>query len=188
ALGLYDPALMVAIGRAVGDVAEDPLLLLGACPQARLLLVVDRLALDLVDDLVKGRLVADPDGVAPQRASVDDEGHLGDVGVRRAPMHLVRELDDRVRSVVEEPFETMELALGVGADSVGDLDVLALHDRPHAVTSGLSGRYPSIAAGVGPADVSAPSRPSRRTHRRHLRHRAPWRTRPASTRWSRHRR
>ena len=62
-------------------------------------------------------------------------------------MHLVRELDDGVGAVVEEPLEAAQLALGVVADPIRDLDVLALDDRPHAVTSGLSGRRPSIAAG-----------------------------------------
>ena len=100
--------------------------------------MVDRLALDLVDDVVERRLVADADRVAAQRLAVDDQGDLGDVGVRRAPVHLVRELDDGVGLVVEEALEPVELALGVVADPVGDLDVLALDDRPHASPPGLS--------------------------------------------------
>jgi hypothetical protein len=47
-------------------------------------------------------------------------------------MHLVRELDDGVGPVVEQPFEPIELALGIGSDAIRDLDILALDDGPHA--------------------------------------------------------
>ena len=118
--------------RAVGERAQDLLLLLGTRPEAGLRLVVDGLALDLVDDLVEGGLVADPDRVAAQDPAVDDEGDLGDVRVRGAPVHLVRELDDGVRPVVEQPFEAAELAFRVGTNALRDLHVLALDDGPHA--------------------------------------------------------
>ena len=111
---------------------EDALLLLRAGPQAWLRLVVDGLALDLVDHLVKRGLVADADRVTAQRAPVDDERDLGDVGVRGALVHLVGELDDGIGPVVEEAFEPAHLALGVVANPVRDLDILALHDGPHA--------------------------------------------------------
>ena len=54
-----------------------------------------------------------------------------------APVLLVRELDDRVRPVVEQALEPPELALGVLADPVRHLDVLALDDGPHAAPPGL---------------------------------------------------
>ena len=57
ALGLHDLALVAGLGGPVGDLAEDRLLLLRTRPDPRLLLVVDRLALDLVDDGVERRLV-----------------------------------------------------------------------------------------------------------------------------------
>ena len=42
------------------------------------------------------------------------------------------ELDDGVGSIVKQPLETSQLALGVLTDPVRDLDILALDDRPHA--------------------------------------------------------
>ena len=74
--------------------------------------------------------------VAAQRLAVDDQRDLGDVGVRRAAMLLVRELDDGIGAVVEHPLEPPELALRIVADPVRDLDVLALDDRPHASPPG----------------------------------------------------
>src|SRR6185369_4022095 len=112
-LGLDDASLATRIGGPIRDVTEDPLLLLRSVPEPWLLLVVDRLAFDLVDDIIEGRLVAATDRVTPERATVDDERDLGDVGIRGAAMHLVGELDDRVGAVVEEPIEALELALGI---------------------------------------------------------------------------
>ena len=80
---LDDPALARRTLGAVGEPAEDLLLLLGPGPQARLLLVVDRLPLDLVDDVVERLLVARAGGAAAQRMAVDDEGDLGEVGSPR---------------------------------------------------------------------------------------------------------
>ena len=50
---------------------------------------------------------------------------------RRAAVGLVRQLDDGVRAVIEEPLEAGELALRVLPDPVRDLEVLAPDDRPH---------------------------------------------------------
>ena len=68
----------------------------------------------------------------PEGATVDDERDLDDVGVGRAAVLLDRELDEGVRSVVEDPLEALQLALRVGASALGNLDVLPLDDRPHA--------------------------------------------------------
>ena len=111
---------------------EDLLLLLGPRAEARLLLVIDRLALDLVDDLIDGGLVARALCVAVERLAIDDERDIGHVRVGGAAMLLVRELDDDVRAVVQQTVQPSQPALGVVTDPLGDLDVLALDDRPHA--------------------------------------------------------
>src|SRR4029079_12587087 len=67
----------------------------------------------------------------PERLPVDHQGDLDDVRVGRAPVLLDGQLDERVAPVVEDPFETGELALRVASDVVGHVDVLALDDRPH---------------------------------------------------------
>ena len=95
--------------------------------------MVDGLALDLVDDLVERGLVADADRVAAQRLPVDDQRDLGDVGVRRRSCACSLESSTiGVGPVVQEALEPAELALGVVANPVRDLDILALDDRPHA--------------------------------------------------------
>ena len=75
-------------------------------------------------------------------------------------MHLVRELDDGVGPVVEEAFEPVELALGVVADPVRDLDVLALDDGPHAAPPGCRGRWSEYSRAGPDGPVSARGRPS----------------------------
>ena len=92
----------------------------------------DGLPLDLVDDGVEGGLVARTGRVAVHGLAIHDQRDLDDVGVRRAPVVFVGELDDRVRPIVHEPRDVPELSLRVGADSLGDLDVLALDDGSHA--------------------------------------------------------
>ena len=63
---------------------------------------------------------------------MDDEADLGDVGVGRAPVLLLPQLDDGIGLIVQQPLDAAELAFGVVADAVGDLGILALDDRPHA--------------------------------------------------------
>jgi len=46
-------------------------------------------------------------------------------------MVLDRELDDGVGPVVEEALDALEASLGIPANPIGDLEVLALDDRPH---------------------------------------------------------
>ena len=69
--------------------------------------------------------------MALERPAVDHERDVGDVGVRGAPVGLVRELHDGVRAVVQEPLEAGEASLRVLPDPVRDLEVLAPNDRPH---------------------------------------------------------
>ena len=69
--------------------------------------------------------------MAAQDLTVDDERHLGDLGVGGAAVLLARELDHGVRSVVQQPFEPAHLAFGVLPHGLRDVDVLALDDRPH---------------------------------------------------------
>ena len=136
ALHLDDPALARRPFRAVGKLAQDLLLLLGSGPQARLLLVVDCLPLDLVDHVVERLLVARPRGAAAQLEAVDQEGDLGEVGVRGAAVLLAPELDRGVGAIVGQPVDPLELSLGIVADPVRDLGVLALDDRPHGSPPG----------------------------------------------------
>ena len=142
---------------------KDLLLGLGARPEAGLALEVDRLPLDLVDDGVHAGFVGDGGGVAAQGLAVDHERYLDDVGVGRTPMVFDRELDDRVAPVVQQALDALEAALGVLADSIGNLEVLALDDRPH-------GRPPRCSVQprhrAGPRARRGPRlRPGRGTHR-----------------------
>ena len=118
--------------RAVGDPAEDLLLLLGACPEARLLAQVDGAPLDLVEHVVDGGLIARAGRPRMEDLAVDAQGDLGDMCVGRAAVLLVRELDDRIRPVVQHPLDSLELALRIRPHPLGDFDVLALDDRFHA--------------------------------------------------------
>src|SRR4051812_16290476 len=129
-LHLHDAGLRPGRRRPVGEPSKNLLLLLRSSPQAGLLLVVDGLALDLVDDLVDGDLVARALGMAVERLAIDDERHVGHMGIGCTPMLLIRELHDHVRSIVEQPVEPSQPTLGILADAVRDLDVLALDDRP----------------------------------------------------------
>ena len=98
---------------AVGDPAEERLLLGRPGPDPRLLAVVDRPPLELVDDLVDAGPVGLGRRVRPQGPAVDHERDLDDVRVGGAPVLLDRELDERVAPVVEDPLEAGQLALGV---------------------------------------------------------------------------
>ena len=77
--------------------AEDLLLLLRSSPQARLLLVVDRLALDLVHHRVERCLVGGGGRSAAQDLAIDDQRDLDVVGVGCALVRLAREFDRGVR-------------------------------------------------------------------------------------------
>ncbi len=93
--------------------------------------MVDGAPLELVDDLVDAGPMGLGRCVGPQRLAVDDEGDLDDVRDRRAAVLLDRKLDQGVAAIIEEALQPPELALGVPADMVGHVDVLALDDRPH---------------------------------------------------------
>ena len=69
--------------------------------------------------------------VGLERLAVDHEGDLDDVRNGRAPVLLDGQLDVGVTAVVQDPLQSGQLALGVPPDVVGDVDVLALDDRPH---------------------------------------------------------
>jgi hypothetical protein len=150
--------LTFTIRRPVSELAEELLLLVGAGAYARLRLVLDGSAFDLVDDVVERRLVADPRRGAPQGAPVDDQRDLGDVGVRGTAVHLVGELDDGVGPIVQHTFEAAELPCRVLADPLGDLDVLALDDRPHGCLRAVASDFEYTAGGEVAVQVSAPWR------------------------------
>src|SRR6266550_82851 len=145
ALRLDDPGLAAGLGRAVGEPAEQLLLLHVPGANPRLLAMVDCAALELVDHLVDAGCVTDGGGVGPQRPAVDDQRHLDDVRILGAPMLLDGQLDEGIGPVVEDSLEPPELAFRVAADALWDLDVLALDDRPH--THLPRHRAPSSVAG-----------------------------------------
>ena len=101
AFRLHDPALGSALRRAVGDLAEEDLLLVGAGPDPRLLEVVDGAALELVDDLVDPGPMGLGRRMGPQRSAIDHERDLDDVRDGGTPMLLDRELDESVAPIVE---------------------------------------------------------------------------------------
>ncbi len=131
ALRLDHAGLAPGLGGAVSKSAQQPLLLLGAGADPWPLLPLHGLALDLVDDRVERRLVAHAGRVRVDRATVDHQRDLGDMGIRGAAMLLVGELDGGIAVGVEESGQAPELALRVAAHVLRDLDVLALDDRPH---------------------------------------------------------
>ena len=96
-----------------------------------LLEVVDGAPFELVDDLVDAGTMGLGRRVGPQDLAVDHQRDFDDMRDRGTSMLLHGELDQGVAPVVEEALHPAELALGVPADVVGDVDVLALDDRPH---------------------------------------------------------
>ena len=121
---------------AVGEAAEDLLLLLGPGAEPRLLLVVDGDALGLVDEVVEGLLVARAGRPAAQDLTVDDQRQLGEMGGAGTLVALAPELHGGVGLIVEQPIDPFELALRVLADAIRDLGILALDDRPQAYPPG----------------------------------------------------
>ena len=73
-----------------------------------------------------------------------------------AAMLLVRELDDDVRAVVQQTVQPSQLALGVVTDALGDLDILALDDRPHASPPGAAARARASGVECAPGRPDAP--------------------------------
>jgi hypothetical protein len=142
ALHLHDLALARRALGTIREPAQDLLLLIGAAAESRLLLVADRLALDLVDDVIERLLVARSRGSAAEQMPVDAQRDLGEVRVGDAPAMLAPELDGRVGPVVGQALDALELSLGIIADAIRDLGVLALDDRPHGHPQGL--RAPAI--------------------------------------------
>ena len=148
ALRLDDAGLAAGLRRAVGEPAQEVLFLHVPGADPWLLAMVDRPALEFVDDLVDAGRVTDGRGVGPQRPAVDDQRHLDDVRVLGASMLLDRQLDERIGPVVEDSLEPPELAFRVAADALWDLDVLTLDDRPHAHLPRHRGP-PSVAGSPG---------------------------------------
>ena len=97
--------------------------------------MVDRSPLHLVQGLVQASLEARTGRVPAERRPVDDQRDVDKVRIGRAAVLLHGQLHDRIAAVVQETLDPGQLALGVPADSLGDLDVLALDDRPHGGTS-----------------------------------------------------
>jgi hypothetical protein len=133
ALDLDDLALPIALGGAVGDAAQDRLLLVRAGADARLLLEIDQLSLELVDDDVDAGLVRYRRGVPMERPTARDEGHVHEVRVLGAAVVLHGKLDDGVALIVEQSLQTLHLSLGMAANVIRHLEVLALDDRLHEV-------------------------------------------------------
>ena len=115
----------------VRDGAQQLLLLVGACSQPGPLLVVDRLALQLVEDLVYGGVEGRGAGGAPDRLAVDDQGHIHDVAALKAPVLLQGELHGGLAAVVQQPLQPAHLLLDVAPVYVADVQVLAFDDGAH---------------------------------------------------------
>ena len=63
-------------------------------------------------------------------------GRLNPLGLNLcAPALFHGQFDQGIGAIVEHPLHPVELALDVLAERVRDLEVLALHDRPHWCTS-----------------------------------------------------
>jgi hypothetical protein len=72
---------------------------------------------------------------------------------------LDRELDDGVRAIVQQAFEPPKPLLGVTPDAVVELDVLALDDGPHQITS-RGPRHPGAFRGSSAGNASMSGSPS----------------------------
>lgn len=70
-------------------------------------------------------------GVPMERPTARDEGHVHEVRVLGAAVVLHGELDDGVALIVEQSLQTLHLSLGMAANVIRHLEVLALDDRPH---------------------------------------------------------
>jgi hypothetical protein len=138
ALDLDDPGFPARSLGAVGETAEDLLLLLRSGSKPWLLLVLDRLALGLVDDVIERLLVARTGRSSAKHLTVDDQRDLGDVRFRRVLVPLAPELHGGIGLIVEEPLDPPEFSLRVLADAIGDLGILALDDRPQTNPRGRS--------------------------------------------------
>jgi len=103
ALDLDDPGFAARSLGTVGETAEDLLLLFGSGSKPRLLLVLDRLALGLVDDVVECLLIAGAGRSSAKHLTVDDQRDLGEVRFRGVLVPLVPELNGGIGLIVEEP-------------------------------------------------------------------------------------
>src|SRR5207249_2764096 len=115
---------------ALAETLEHLAAFRGACPK-RLLLVVHGTALGLVRHGVDRGLVGGPGSVAPERLAIDDEGRLGDVRIRRAPVLLHGELEEGLAAVVKEALDPVQLALRIPTHTRRDVDVLAPDNSSH---------------------------------------------------------
>ena len=82
--------------------------------------------------------------MALERLAVDDERHIRDVRVLSAAVRLVRQLDDGVRAVIEEPLEAGELVLAYcrtrsGTSRFLPLTIVLTGDLPARVCAWLWG-------------------------------------------------
>ena len=84
-----------------------------------------------IDHRVQPGLVCWPCCVAPQRLSIHDERDLDDVRIVAAAVLLVRQFNDCVGAVIQVTLQAVHLPLGVLPHGIGDIEVLALDDRPH---------------------------------------------------------
>src|SRR5207248_9494208 len=104
-----------------------------ARPGAPTLLTVARdLALELVDELVDRRLHVVGGLACSERRTLGPDRPLGDVARRDRRVPLDAQLDLHLGRVGELPLELAELLLGIAADRLADLEVLAFHLEPHA--------------------------------------------------------
>src|ERR1035437_2091472 len=103
----------------------------GSNLSAGLLAQIDGLALDSIQYRVQAGLIGGTRGVAADCLTIHYQGQLDYVRVGAAPMLLVRELDNRLRPLVLESFESTHLSVGVFPHGLWDIDVLALDDHPH---------------------------------------------------------
>jgi len=106
-------------------------LLVRARPQSWPFLVVDSLALELVDDLVQGGVVAGGPGCTADRLAVDDEGHVHDMALGEVPVPFQRQLDGGLAAVVKQPLQAAHLLLHITPVLIADIEILALDDRAH---------------------------------------------------------
>src|SRR2546429_1849867 len=105
-----------------------------AGPPPALLAVALHLPLELVDELVDRRAHVRRSLARAKRRALRPDRRLGDVVRRDRRGALDAELELDLRRIGQLPLELPELVLGVAANRVADVEVLALHLESHPLS------------------------------------------------------
>src|SRR5439155_2639030 len=103
-------------------------------PPPALLAVALHLPLELVDELIDRRPHVSRGLARAKRRALRPDRRLGDVVRRDGRVALDAQLELDLRRIGQLPLELPELVLGVAANRVADVEVLALHLESHPLS------------------------------------------------------